>query len=716
VADFNADFTTHMHLLLLCFTLCQPPQPAPDSLPARGLEAVVVTATRTERQVGALPMPVTVIGQGQIRQSGSVRLGDILREQTGLAIVNDHGQGLQVQGFNPDYTLILVDGEPLVGRTAGTLELSRLTVGNIKQIEIVKGPSSSLYGSEALAGVVNIITGNPGDASPDQTRGSLAARYGANQTSDLAADVALRRGKTGLYLFGNRYQSAGYTLAGSSGPTVAPFLNYTTNGRLTSVLSKTLKLNVSGRYFVENQQNAFVLGDARRVSGEGSLRDFSVNPTLTWQPSEAWKLTARYYHTGYQTRTYLVYEATRAPYDDSFFRQTFSRPELILERTYARRHFLTLGAGYIAESVEATRYPGRQQFTTRYAFAQFEYVPTDRFTLIVGGRYDSHSQYAAQVSPKLSARYELSPTVALRGSAGVGFKAPDFRQLYLNFDNAVAGYSVFGTQQIAAGLTRLQQQGLLAEVLIAPEQLAAIRAESSVAVNLGAVADFQKKHDVPLRLSLNLFRNDVRDLIETQVVARRTNGQNVFSYTNLSEVYTQGFELDGSYRLGLGTSAGSRLGRLTLSAGYQYLEAFDKGVLDQVRAGQVFRRNPETLVSERITTSQYGGLFNRSRHMSNLKLFYELPRRGLSASLRAVHRGRYGFGDRNGNLILDDATEYVPGYVTGHATISKTWKTLTLQAGLDNFTNYTDSQFIPTLPGRLWFASLRWDWTTQSSL
>jgi outer membrane receptor for ferrienterochelin and colicins len=695
-----------MLFVTLCFTLCQQPASAPDSLPARGLDEVVVTATRTERQVGALPMPVTVIGQQQIRQSGSVRLGDILREQTGLAIVNDHGQGLQVQGFNPDYTLILVDGEPLVGRTAGTLELSRLTVGNIKQIEIVKGPSSSLYGSEALAGVVNIITENP-----DKTRGSFSARYGANQTSDLAADVALRRGKTGLYLFGNRYQSGGYTLPGSTGPTVAPFLNHTLNGRLTSALSQTLKLNISGRYFAENQQNSFSLGDRQTVSGEGSVRDFSLNPTLTWQPSEAWKLTARYYHTGYHTRTYLTYEATRAPYDDSFFRQTFSRPELLLERTLARRHFLTLGAGYIAESVEATRYPGRQQFTTRYAFAQLEYVPSDRLTLIVGGRYDSHSQYAAQLSPKLSARYELSPTVALRGSAGVGFKAPDFRQLYLNFDNAVAGYSVFGTQQIGAGLARLQQQGLLAEVLITPEQLAAIRAESSVAVNLGAVADFQKKHNVPLRLSFNLFRNDVRDLIETQVVARRTNGQNVFSYTNLSRVYTQGAELDGSYRFAVGTS-----GRLTISAGYQYLEAFDKGVLEQVRAGQVFRRNPETLVSERITTSRYGGLFNRSRHMSNLKLFYDLPRRGLSASVRAVQRGRYGFGDRNGNLILDDESEYVRGYVTWHVAASKTWKTFTLQTGIDNLTNYTDPQFIPTLPGRLWFVSLRWDWTKHSSL
>ncbi|MEZ0483135.1 TonB-dependent receptor plug domain-containing protein [Fibrella aquatica] len=692
-----------MLLALLILSAQQLPAQQPDSVRLKQLDAVVVTATRTERQVGSLPMPVTVIGQPQIRQSGSLRLNDILREQTGLAIVNDHGQGLQVQGFGPDYTLILVDGEPLVGRTAGTLELSRLTVGNIKQIEIVKGPSSSLYGSEALAGVVNIITDNPG-----RTSGSLSARYGTNQTSDLTGDVSLRAGKTGLYLFGNRYQSSGYDLnPETAGATVSPFLNHTLSGRLTTTFGSRLKLSVSGRYFAEQQDNAFSLTDQRLVTGEGAVREYTVNPVLTHQVSDKWKLTYRYYRTGYQTTTGLSYQDTREAYDDSYFRQTFNRAEVVTERTIQNHHFLTVGAGFIGESVEATRYPGQQQFTTRYGFAQFEWVPTQRFTLIAGGRFDAHSQYAAQLSPKLSARYELSQTVALRASAGVGFKAPDFRQLYLNFDNAVAGYSVFGTQEVAAGIARLQQQGAIADILLDPARFGSIKAESSTAFNLGAVADFQKRHDLPLLLSVNLFRNDIRDLIETQVVARKTNGQNVFSYTNLNQVFTQGIELDGRYRLMVGT------GLLTVSSGYQFLDARDKTVIEHIRNGQVFRRNPLTLVTERVQPAEYGGLLNRSRHMANLKFFYELPKRGLSASLRGVYRNRYGFADTNGNLILDEAGEYVSGYVTWHVTASKTVKALTIQAGIDNLTGYTDSPFIPSLAGRLWYASLRWNWARK---
>lgn len=710
-------------LLLIHLTLLQPaPLPAAaDTLRERALDEVVITATRSERPMGALPLPVTVIGAKQIRQMGSLRLNDVLREQTGLAVVSDHGQGIQIQGFGPDYTLILVDGEPLVGRTAGTLDLTRLAVGNIKQIEIVKGPSSSLYGSEALAGVINIIT----DGAGQSAKGSLSARYGANRSSDFSADVSRTFGKLSAYGFGNRYSSAGYSLPGASGqtetgnPTVSPFVNYTGNGRLTYSFSPRLTLAVSGRYFSERQNNAFIINQKESVSGLGTVRDYSLNPVLTHRINDGLKLTYRYYRTGYETQTDLRYTDSGKDYDASFFRQTFDRPEVVVERIFNAsagvrpserpKHILTAGAGMIVESVEATRYTDRKQFQTRYGFVQYEWMPTNRLTLIAGGRYDRHSQYATQFSPKLSGRYELSQTLALRGSVGVGFKAPDFRQLYLNFDNAVAGYSVFGTQELVAGLARLQAQNQIAEILLDPGGLNSIRAESSVAYNLGAVLDFQKKYDLPARLSLNGFRNDISDLIETQVVARKTNGQNVFSYNNLSRVFTQGAEVDGSYRLDVGAG-----GRLTLSAGYQYLVAKDKSVVSAIEAGTIFRRNSETLVSERVKPGEYGGLLNRSRHMANIKLFYEHVRTGWSGSLRGIYRGRYGFADRDGNLILDADNEYVRGYLTWNLSTAKTWKTLTFQVGVDNLTGYTDPQFIPTLAGQLWYTSVRWAWVSKS--
>ena len=156
---FTKDFIFAPVMRFLSFLLFVPlitlSRQTSDSLTSKQLDEVVVTATRNERSMGALPMPVSLITKAQIKTIGSLRLNDVLTEQTGLVIVpqvNAQGNGIQMQGLNPDYTLILIDGEPIIGRYRGSLELSRIAVGNIKQIEIVKDPSSSLSGSDALAG------------------------------------------------------------------------------------------------------------------------------------------------------------------------------------------------------------------------------------------------------------------------------------------------------------------------------------------------------------------------------------------------------------------------------------------------------------------------------------------------------------------------------------------------------------------------------------
>ena len=655
----------------------------------KNLSEVVVTATRSERELGSLPLPVSVIPRQQIRQMGSLRLNDVLAEQTGLFMVNDHGTGVQVQGFSPDYTLILVDGEPLIGRTAGTLDLTRVAVGNIKRIEIVKGPSSSLYGSEALAGVINIITQNPEHAQAD-----LSVRYGGNQTLDLSGNAGFRQKRLGVQLFGNRYATQGYDLSPEIfGSTVSPFHNFTFQPKLTYQFSDRMKLAISQRFFSETQQNSFAVSEGtsnQEVAGEGAVRDANTTATLTYSIGPQVRLQARTYFSQYRTESSLSYQTDGTLYDQTFFRQSFLRPEVQADWSINEKNLVTGGLGYIAEGVEATRYTQPQRFGTYYAFAQYEYFPTNALQLILGGRFDAHSAYRNQFSPKVSAAYQLTDRLMLRGSAGVGFKAPDFRQLYLNFTNAVAGYSVFGSQELAAGLLRLQQEGQVAEVLADPAAFGLLRPESSRAVNVGA----QYRTSSGLRASLNLFRNDIRDLIETQAVAQKTNGQSVFSYLNLNRVFTQGGEIEIAQRWERGQSS------LMLSAGYQYLEAKDKEVLEKIRDHKLFRRNPETLATEHVQRADYGGLMGRSRHSANVKLFYE-TQNGLSATIRGIYRGRYGFGDRNSNAILDSPEEYVPGYLLWHVSVGKTLGAFTVQAGVDNVFNFKNVAFIPGQPGRL---------------
>lgn len=660
---------------------------------AHELATVVITATRTERQLSDLPIPITVITKDQISNMGSVRLNDVLAEQTGLAIVSDHGTGIQVQGFNPEYTLLLIDGEPLIGRTAGTLELNRVAVGNIKQVEIVKGPSSSLYGSEALAGVINIITDKP-----EGIGGMLQSRYGTNKTLDLSASASYQGDTFGATIFADRYSTGGYDLTPESfGNTVEPFENYTFNSRLTFNLSSRAKINLNGRYFTEGQNSRFNIGTPNQpetISGSGEVKDWNINPVVTYTFSDKLKTTFRLYGSHYGTASTLRYESDGRKYDESFFDQTFNRPEIQSEYFFNKNNILTMGVGRIWESVEATRYEEKKHFTSNYIYFQYEWIPLPKLNVIVGGRYDAHSVYHSQFSPKFSIQYNALSWLSLQGSMGVGFKAPDFRQLYLNFTNAVAGYSVFGSQEVQMGIARLQSEGQISELLMDLSQFGDIRAESSIAYNLG----FQLKPTSKASVNINLFRNNIRDLIQTQAVARKTNGQSVFSYFNLEQVFTQGVETDVSYLLSK---------PICLSLGYQFLVAKDISVIDQLNRGEVYARDPETQATYRVNESDYGGLFNRSRHMLNVKAFYDDKEKGWSGSLRMIYRGRYGFGDRNGNAILDTYSEYVAGYLTVNVSMAKTFRNiLKLQVGCDNLFDHTDPEFITALPGRLLWTSM----------
>ncbi len=678
----------------------QPASPA-DSIRQYQLEEVVVTATRNEKLLSAVAMPVTLISGKQIRQMGSLRLTEVLQEQTGLAIINDHGNGVQMQGFSPDYTLILIDGEPLVGRTAGTLELSRIAVGNIRQIEIVKGPSSSLYGSEAMGGVINIIT-----EKPDGIRANLKARYGTNQTSDFTGDFSIQHKKLGVYAFANCYQTSGYDLTPASyGKTVEPFHNYTFNSKVTYGFTSAVKLTVSGRYFSEQQQSRYNLGTSDSpalVSGSGQVHDWNINPVLDVTFSPQWKTAFRLYGSQYGTRSNAWYQTDGKTYDESYFDQTFLRPEVITEFTFSARHSFLLGVGHIAERVEATRYTEKKRFGAWYGLFQYQWMPSDKLNLTLGGRMDRHSVYGSQFNPKVSAQYELTHWLALRASVGRGFKAPDFRQLYLNFTNAVAGYSVLGTEELAAGVARLQAEGQIAQLLLDPAEFGNLKAESSVAYNAG----FRITPTPKLKGNLNFFRNSIRDLIETQAVARKTNGQSVFSYRNLSRVYTQGMETDWSYKLHKNVS---------LSVGYQLLFTADEDVLAGINAGEYYRRDPQTLITSRVTRKDYGGLFSRSRHSGNVKLFYESPKSGWSGSIRGIYRGRYGVGDFNGNLILDDESEYVKGFFQWNISAAKTYKSLTFQAGIDNAFNFRNTTYMPGIAGRLGYASLSYQFIRKKN-
>ncbi len=650
-----------------------------DSILTENLGEVVVTATRTVRQLSSLPLPVTLIPQKQITNSGVTRLNEILSEQTGIVVTPDittgGGEGVQIQGIASDYIMVLIDGVPVVGRSSGNLDLSRLAIGNIQQVEVVKGPSSALFGSEALGGVINIITERP---KTEKISGQITHRAASFNNQNTTVSVNQRKGKLGYSLFIDRLSTDGFDLAdGDEGQTVNPFFNYTFNGRMYYDLSDKLQLFASGRYFLQ---------DFDIPSGTSEERDGNAQLRIDHKLSDKSQFEYEFYYTNYVTNEQTVDPIENEILLDNDFDQQLFRPEVRFNHSFTPNSTLTMGGGYNFESLDRSLFADQVTFDSQYVFAQYDFRPIKKLNIIVGARFDNHSVYNSQLSPKISARYNITEHLAVKGSVGSGFKAPDFRQLFLDFTNAAGGnYSVFGKEVEVQGIERLIANDEIItdsegnQILPVPlsELGEPLNAESSVGYNLGVGYDKGK-----FRGDINFFRNDFTDLIDTRILATKRNGANVFGYINRESVYTQGMEVDLRYKI---------LDQLTLSAGYQLLYAFDKDVEEELAENGAFARDPETLETIRISEDDYFGLENRSRHIINAKLFYEIPKWGANANLRVIYRSRFGLTDRNGNSFLDEFdNSFIEGFTLINLSFGKTFfKHYQVQVGANNLLDFT---------------------------
>jgi len=658
------------------------------------LEEVVVTATRTSRAIDNVPMPVSIVGQGEIERIGSVRLDDVLREQTGLMITSDHGSGLQMQGLNSDYILFLIDGEPIIGRTAGTLDLRRLAVDNVERVEIIKGPSSSLYGSEAMAGVVNIITKDPARG----LEGSVHGQLRSFNTLELGANAGYSSERLKASAFVNRLNTAGYDLNEENvSMTAPPFEAWTFNPKISYQFSEKIKFSLNVRFYTEAQENQTdINGDQGtfRVEEDAARQDWNLMPTLQIALNEDHHFQLRNYTTGYETQTILTRQDDGQQYDRNDFDQLFNRTEIQYDYYISEEKILTAGIGHTLETVEATRYDDVNSFNAGYGFLQYQWTPGRRFNLIAGARFDAHSEYSSRFSPKLAVGYTFNNKLKAQASFGGGYKAPDFRQLLLNFTNPVAGYTVIGSTILEERLEELEREGQLQAILIDPSRAGDIRAESSLGYNLG----FTYQPLQQLRGEINFFRNEISNLIDTTPVARKTNGQNVFSYFNFDEVVTQGAEINVTYEI---------LKNVELSAGYQYLDSRNLEDVERIRDGEVFRRDPATNLTEGVSLSDYGGLPNRSRHSGNAKVYYVNQSANLDVAIRAIYRGKWGLGDSNGNGIIDTDAEYADGYLLLNLGITKRFSDwLNIEGGINNIMNTTNANE-PSVPGRTWYTGVR---------
>ena len=273
--------------------------------------------------------------------------------------------------------------EFVVGRSGGNLDLSRLAVGNIKQIEIVKAPRL-VYLARGLSGVINIIT----NTKKKMVTGQLRHRAATFNHQNTAVTLNQKINKLGYSLFLDRLSSDGYDLAPTTeGQTINPFYNYTANARMFYTFSERLKLFFSGRYFLQ---------DFEVPSGTSKERDGNLHLRLDHTLNAKSELAYELYYTNYLTN-----EESFDPINNELllandFNQKLFRPEVRFNHTQNNANTLTLGVGYSLEMLDRSLFAEQVRFDSQYAFAHYDIKPTKDLNVILGARFDNHSEYNSQ--------------------------------------------------------------------------------------------------------------------------------------------------------------------------------------------------------------------------------------------------------------------------------------------------------------------------------
>lgn len=529
-------------------------------------QLTVVSGSREEELRENSIAHIIVVTRAQVRDTGFERVSDVLAEQSGILVrptthVTLGIAGEQVQGIDSRQVLVLLDGQPLVGARGskfGTINLNRQSTGRLDRVEVVKGASSALYGSDAIGGVINLISREP--RFPVES--SMTTSAGNLGTFDIRADAGFLWKKLSFYADIEHHKSNDYSLIPSEFSTTAP-RSHRNDGLLKLKYQWTPHFSLSftgnsyqnedvGRGFGEQGAQTSISHDS--AQNYGLTADYSLNPlTRFW---------LRGYFSRYdETSLTRLVQSPSSPAAPGNLNERLYKLDLTGSRIIGSRQHLQTGVEWYQD-----RYFGfnrivgdsaGQQISVVDLWFQDQLAINRRLSATLGGRYDNHSTYGSYFSPKAGVLLRASDSFVLKASYGQGFRAPDLSQLYSRFLNPTNLYQVIGNP--------------------------ALQPETSRSVNFGA--EYFKRRG---RIGLTLFRNDVHNLIDTQRLGRpRTTAELaaisqqfgippafnpqlnrlLFFYRNLADIYTQGAELEGSLNVWSG---------FEVAGSYTLLRAIDK--------------------------------------------------------------------------------------------------------------------------------------------
>ena len=389
------------------------------------LETVVVTATRTPKLLKDVPIITRVISAEEIERADVVHIGELLEtELPGLEFSYSMNQqvSLNMQGFGGNSVLFLVDGERLAGETLDNIDYNRLNLDNVARVEIVKGAASSLYGSNAVGGVVNIITKEPSEpwsvnvntrySTLGEKVGSLSAGFRAGKLSGLTNAQYVQSDSIPLKNDGDYSKIYGSW-------------NYNIKQQLVYRPFDGLKLTGKAGYYFRQRDASEDVKD--------NYRDFSGSLKAEYDFGESDNLTLSYTFDQYDKSDFLV--ANRR--DVREYSNVQHNVRALWSHSFGENDNIVFGGDFMRDYLLSYQFEdGDKMQYTGDLFGQLDWNPTERLNFVSGLRFDYFSDRGLfHASPKLGAMYKIG-NCSLRGSYAGGFRAPTLKEMYMSFNMA----------------------------------------------------------------------------------------------------------------------------------------------------------------------------------------------------------------------------------------------------------------------------------------
>ncbi|WP_299824571.1 TonB-dependent siderophore receptor [Phascolarctobacterium succinatutens] len=565
---------------------------AEENLQEFSLDTMVVTATRTAMTVKETPSTVEIVDSKKLEQTQAKTLHDALKGALGVNVFNDF-QGrsnVSIRGSESRHVLIMVDGKRLGGEaaynSANAWDVDRIRMEDVERVEIIRGPAGALYGSDAMGGVINVIT-----KTPDKTTADINYEYGWYEDGKGAGY------KGNLYLQGAEGNYSYKINAGLNKN--RPYLDPKGSGDSMNFYGKQQPLSLNVGYKFDNGNELSVDFSKIKEDNQKSTTTRTTMKPGIWQDkvqtiyNDNKRTDYAITYKGSDDKQDWMFRAYKSVFDKNYKNQNNTRMTMMghtgkwtlqdpkidtVKRTLSviegkdtfnlsDKNKLTAGFEYRKDQSEGTRLKkpstslngadahaafDKADINYLAAYVQDEFRPDEKWLIIPSVRFDHSDQFSNKLTSNLAATYNAADDVRIKAVVGQGYKTPTVNDLYIFWEMYAANPG--GKGQFYVGNPDLKP-------------------EKSLSYELSVEKDWGDRSTV----HFGLFRNEVKDLIGTYWTGKMTEdypdiypgitGDRIMAYENIPEALLQGVELYGSHRIGKD---------IYLNAGYTFLDAKDK--------------------------------------------------------------------------------------------------------------------------------------------